>query len=86
MKWKGADAWTLPLETMEESQGRADKANEMEYSSLATSIAKKVAADASAAGKRTTVPASVDVDKRNMHSSFGDSGLDLFLWIRQQGP
>jgi hypothetical protein len=39
MKWKDAEAWKLPLEMMEESEARVDEAKEVEYSSLATSIA-----------------------------------------------
>jgi hypothetical protein len=77
MKWKEAEAWQLPLETLDESQARLDEADEMEYSSLATSIANQVAAATSAAGKRKAVPADAAVARRDTHSSFGDSGLDL---------
>jgi hypothetical protein len=78
MKWRETEAWQLPLETLEESEARLDEVEEMEYCSLATSIASKAAAAASAGGKCKAVPASVNLNKRDAHSSFGDSGIDLF--------
>jgi hypothetical protein len=48
MKWRETEAWPLPLETVEESEARLDEVEEMEYSSLATSIASKAVTSSSA--------------------------------------